>query len=627
MKLTSRHSLVVGLFAVAVGLASPAAAEWRRIESPNFVVVGDVPARALSDVALKFEGFREALTRSLTERPTSTPVPTVIVVFPTDKAFVPFKPIPHGKPVSMSGMFVARPDINYAAVVMDGKSDALGAVFHEYAHVVIANTTRNAPMWLSEGLAEYYSTYELGKNGREGVHGRTLSHHLRRIQNTPPLKMEELMAVDRNSPLYTEKDRRSMFYAQSWALVHRMLRGEPPRTKELASYLDRVSGGAAPLAAWQQIFGKIDVPRELDEYVRRQSLPTGVHTLSEKAAKLDAPDTLLSAADGEAFLAEFLLHMGRYDEATTRLSEAFKLDPASTRLKVLAALLDVARGEHKKANEQLLAIGAPADWLVAYSAATAIAEIVARRSEPPDADQMEKARGLFDVVRKQRGEMANSMVRMATLEVKSAEGPTKDTRTAIERARLMATGREDYVFIHAQVLAGLAEFASARTILGPLMAPAYPQEVRENAKSLMSYILKLESENQARSRASELAAAEPGTAPAGTEPTPSEPTAPANVSGILYRELRVGEQRLEGTLERIECGAKGSAIFHIRMADGITKASGRMSEVDFISYRDDLSSSIGCGSLKSPAAIYLTYRADATKSIDKVAVAIEFRPK
>ena len=626
MKLTSRHWPVVGLLAIAVGLASPAAAEWRRIESPNFVVVGDVPARALSDVALKFEGFREALTRSLTERPTSTPVPTVIVVFPTDKAFVAFKPIPHGKPVSMSGMFVARPDINYAAVVMDGKSDALAAVFHEYAHVVIANTTRNVPMWLSEGLAEYYSTYELGKNGSEGVHGRALSHHLRRIQNTPPLKMEELMAVDRNSPLYTEKDRRSMFYAQSWALVHRMLRGEPPRTKELASYLDLVSGGAAPLAAWQQIFGKIDVPRELDEYVRRQSLPTGVHTLSEKAAKLDG-DSPLSAADGEAFLAEFLLHMGRYDEATTRLSEAFKLDPASARLKVLAALLDVARGEHKKANEQLLSIGAPADWLIAYSAATAIAEIVARRSEPPDADQMEKARGLFDVVRKQRGEMANSMVRMATLEVKSAEGPTKDTRSAIERARLMATGREDYVFIHAQVLAGLAEFASARTILGPLMAPAYPQEVRENARSLTSYILGLESEHQARTRASEQAA-EPPPPVAGVEPSPSDAAArPADQSGLLYRELRVGEQRLEGTLERIECGAKGSAIFHIRTADGITKASGRMSEVDFISYRDDLSTSIGCGPLKSPAAIYLTYLSDITKSIDKVAVAIEFRPK
>jgi len=620
----ARRVLVAGVFTLAAAVASPAAAEWRRIDSPNFVVVGDVPAGTLRNVAVEFEGFREALTRALTERPTSTPVPTVIVVFPTDKAFLPFKPIPQGKPMSMSGMFVARPDVNYAAVVVDAKSDALRALFHEYAHVIIANTTRNAPLWLSEGLAEYYSTYELGKGGREGVHGQTLSHHLRRVQNTPPLKMEELMAVDRKSTLYNEKDRRSMFYAQSWALTHRMLRGEPPRTKELESYLDRVSSGVAALAAWQQIFGKIDVPRELDEYVRRQSLPTGVHTLSEKVAKLDAADTPLSAADGEAFLAEFLLHMGRYDEAATRLSEAFKLDPASPRLKVLAALLDVARGEHKKANDQLLTTGAPADWLVAYSAATAIAEIVARRSEPPDADQMEKARGLFEVVRKQRGEMANSMVRMATLEVKSAEGPSKDTRTAIERARLMATGREDYVFIHAQVLAGLEEFASARTILGPLMAPAYPQEVRDNAKNLMSYIMGLESEHQARTRAAEQAA-EPPTAPADTEPMPSE--APANVSGILYRELRTGEQRLEGMLERIECGANRSAIFHIRMADGITKASGRMSEVDFISYRDDLSSSIGCGPLKSPAAIYLTYRADATKSTNKIAVAIEFRPK
>ena len=96
MNLRARCVLVAGLFALAATVASPAAAEWRRLDSPNFVVVGDVPARALTDVALKFEGFREALTRSLTERPTSTPVPTVIVVFPTDKAFVPFKPIPHG---------------------------------------------------------------------------------------------------------------------------------------------------------------------------------------------------------------------------------------------------------------------------------------------------------------------------------------------------------------------------------------------------------------------------------------------------------------------------------------------------------------------------------------------------
>ena len=620
-----RFQVVVGVFMLLVAATSPASAEWRRLESPNFVVVGDVPARTLHDVAMEFEGFREALTRVLTERPTASPIPTVIVVFPNEKTFIPFKPLPQGKPVSTSGMFVARPDINYVAVVADGKSEPMRAVFHEYAHVVIGNTTRNVPLWVAEGLAEYYSTYALGKNGRDGVHGQTLSHHLRRIQNTPLLKMEELVALDRTSPLYNEKERRSTLYAQSWTLIHRMLRAEPSRTKELGSYIDRVSGGMSPLGAWQQIFAAVDVPRELEEYARRQSLLTATHTLSEKVAKLDTPDTPVGVADAEAFLTEYLLHMGRYDEAATRLTGAFKLDPASVRLKVLSAQLDVARGEHKKANEQLLAVDAAPDWLVDYSAATAIAEIVARRAEPPDADQIEKARSLFEVVRKQRGEMANSIVRMATLEVKSAEGPTKDTRTAIERARLMAMGREDYVLIHSQVLARLSEFASARTILGPLMAPGYSQEVRENARNLMGYILRLESESQDKARASELAVEPPPLGAAETSHTDSAP--PANQSGFLYRELREGEQRLQGTLERIECSAKGTTTFHVRTPEGVTKVGGRMSAVDFISYRGDIPTKIGCGPLKSPPAISLTWRPDANNVSEKVAVAIEFLPK
>ena len=67
--------------------------------------------------------------------------------------------------------------------------------------------------------------------------------------------------------------------------------------------------------------------------------------------------------------------------------------------------------------------------------------------------------------------------------------------------------------------------------------------------------------------------------------------------------------------EILETAVKNWDRRSVQREDNKTKvAAGRMSEVDFISYRDDRSSSIGCGPLKSPAAIYLTYRADATKS-------------
>src|SRR4249920_874101 len=93
-----RDSVRSVLVSLAVILAAaPCTAEWRRLDSPNFTVVGDVSARELRDMAVKFEGFREALSRAISERATAAAVPTIIIVFPNEKAFAPFKPTYQGK--------------------------------------------------------------------------------------------------------------------------------------------------------------------------------------------------------------------------------------------------------------------------------------------------------------------------------------------------------------------------------------------------------------------------------------------------------------------------------------------------------------------------------------------------
>jgi hypothetical protein len=122
-------------------------------------------------------------------------------------AFTPFKPLYQGKPVASAGSFVGRQDANYIAVVTEGDVDRMRIVFHEYAHLVISNVLRHVPAWLSEGLAEFYSTYEL-RGGREAVLGRVIPYHLQRLQETRLLKLDELLSVDRQFPLYNEKDRR-----------------------------------------------------------------------------------------------------------------------------------------------------------------------------------------------------------------------------------------------------------------------------------------------------------------------------------------------------------------------------------------------------------------------------------
>jgi thioredoxin-like negative regulator of GroEL len=629
----------VGLLTAAAVLAAarPIAAEWRRLDSPNFVVVGDVSARTLQDVAVKFEGFRETLTRVLTERATATPVPTVVIVFPSDRAFTPFKPTYKGKPIAISGLFVGSQDANYIAIVADGNPDGLRIVFHEYAHLVVSNVMRSVPSWLSEGLAEYYSTYDVGDGGREAVIGRPIIHHLQRLNETSLLKLDDLLNVDHASPLYNERDRQSVFYAQSWALTHRLLMGEPRRTAELFAYLQRVSEGTPPKQAWEQAFGATNVERELHEYVRRRMFRAVQYKFTEKLAKFDATPTPVSAIDAEAFLSEFLLQQVRPDEVSKRLLSAAKADPEHLRVRTVMAHLDIARSDYENAEKRLLHLGEPTDWLMAYSAGVGIAELVENRRETPSPEHVQAARRLFDVVRQQRGEVPNAAARLAMLEVLSAAGPSAETRTAIERARELAPGREDYAFVHAQVLAHLSEFAAARKILGPLMSSLHEPQVRDAARSLMGHIVQMET--VAQNRKERAAAAASGQRPAdgpaqdSAVSLTSSSNAPSTTrpSGFrpIFRELQAGEHRLEGMLERIECTVAGStAVFHIRTPEGGARATARrMADVDFITYRNDLTGSVGCGPVKPPLPVYLTWRLDGTTPEVKLAVAIEFLPK
>ena len=537
--------MTTGLLAAFVAIAAPCAAEWRRIDSPNFAVVGDVSERTLRSVAVKFEGFRETLTRVLTERATATPVPTVVIVFPSDRAFTPFKPTYQGKPVPISGLVVASQDANYIAIVADGGVDGLRVVFHEYAHLVVSNVMRNVPTWLNEGLAEFYSTYELGDGGREAVLGRPIVHHLQRLQDTQLLKLDDLLNVDEQSPLYNEANRSSVFYAQSWALAHRILLGEPRRMTELGTYLQQVTEGIPPAQAWQQAFGAANMDRELNEYVRNRSFKAVQYKFPDKLAKFDTAVTAVPAADAEAFLAEFLIQQERIDEAAARLSLAAKLDPESVRVKVAGALLAVARAEDDNAGTRLLAVS-PTDWLAAYSALMGIAAMVEDRDGTASPEQLFAARRLVAIVGQHRPQVPNALARLAMMELRSAAGPTKETLRAIERARLMASGREDYAFIHAQVLAGLSDFDAARKVVGPLMSPAYPPAVRESARNLMRQVLRLQTAAQSSSgRSTEPGAAAPSAAEGARSERPE--------SGLSRAAGRRAAPRRRARAHRVPC--------------------------------------------------------------------------
>lgn len=612
-----------------LGAATPGSAEWRRIDSPNFTVIGDVGARTLRDVAMKFEGFRETLTRVLTERATSTAVPTIVIVFPSDRSFTPFKPLYQGKPVSdIAGLFVGRQDANYIAVLNQSQTDdGMRIVFHEYAHLVVSNVLRTVPPWLNEGLAEFYSTYEVSSDGREALIGRPIAHHLLELNESTLLKLGDLINVDHQSPLYNERNRRSVFYAQSWALTHRLLLGEPRRTPGLFVYLDGITQGLTPADAWQKAFGAANVERELREYVRGRSFRAVKYKFPEKLASFDAWPVPLAPADAEAFLADFLYQQGRLDEALARVAAADKLSPANPRALTIRSLIEIAKGERDAGAKHLTAI-TPDDWLVAYTAAVGLVELFESRRETPADDQVQAARTLFDYVSQHHTEIPNVNARLAMLELRSAAGPTQEGRSAIERARLMVPGREDYALLHAQILARLKDYLAARNVIGPLMSGAYPPHVRDSARDLMRYVLQLERFDQKRT-AADVSSSSARSHP-DAPPTDSAAASKALTSDLrpIFRDLKEGEQRIEGVLERIECGARGAATFHVRTQTGVeTLITRSIPDVEFLTYRDDLTGSVKCGPLKPALPVMVTWRLDAAGKGVKTVVAIEFPPR
>ena len=490
--------LAVLAFAVLISAAAPCGAEWRRLDSPNFTVIGDVGARELRDLAVKFEGFRESLGRALGARATAAAVPTVIIVFPTDKAFSPFKPTYQGKPrADVRGFFVPGANINYILMESGGGERV---VFHEYAHLIVSNTMSNPPVWLNEGLAEFYSTFRLidGKRAQIGV---AIGDHLIALRTNARVPLQELLKVDQRSPLYNEAARASIFYAEAWALTHMILNGEPSRVTELSSYLRSVADGKPESRAWEETFGTERTERDFREYLTRDLFNTVVIDFPEKVVQFSATPTLLAPADVAAFLGAYLASHRQDDETSVLLEQALKIDPASPRAAVAMAELEMRRQQYGAAEKRLTGIRKTDDWLVAYSAAMTMSDLAGVGiAGSPNTELIQAARRQLDVVQGDRGEVPNVLAHRAALELTGPDPPTVEASASIARARALAPGRYDYAFVQAQIFSRRGEFDAARAAIAPLMSGLYPPGVRDSARSLMGYVVAAEERRRTGAR-------------------------------------------------------------------------------------------------------------------------------
>ncbi|WP_422925391.1 DUF1570 domain-containing protein [Singulisphaera sp. PoT] len=112
---------------------------------------------------------------------------------------------------------------------------------HEATHALLNVVYGDLPLWLDEGLAEYFE----GPTGRQGVnaeHLAKLPHDLAAGWSPNLANLESLKTVREMTP----RD-----YRESWAWVHYLLNDSKPGSKALFAYLNDLSRdpNAAPLSS------------------------------------------------------------------------------------------------------------------------------------------------------------------------------------------------------------------------------------------------------------------------------------------------------------------------------------------------------------------------------------------
>jgi cytochrome c-type biogenesis protein CcmH/NrfG len=636
------------LWLLALSLPIEAAAKWTQLQSENFLFIGDASEGQIRRVAERLEQFRDALLRVLPGASAQSPVPTVVLVFETDRSMTPVKPLFRGKPIELAGYFQSGEDVNYIAVNGEFLDLAVLTIFHEYAHFLVINSQGRVPVWVGEGLAELYEITQQLDGGKSVVIGRAPAHHISLLQRSTMMPIKELVAVDQRSSVYNEGNRRGVLYAQSWALVHYLTLGNRTRAPQFRKYLSAIQSGTPDQEAFAAVFGDdtATLDRELFEYVRQFTYPAVRLDFPEKSASTSVPrGKTLDDDEADAYLADMQARVNRVDEARTRVAAIQKRDPKVGRASMVLGAIDLRENRLSDALGHLekAAALAPDDFIVqsAYGRGL-VTQMSEARADPEGAatilPQARLALGRAATI-SPRSARAAWMLAYAEL---VGGGDVPAAIVTLERAVQLDPSREEYRLLLAQARMREGEYDKATALLGPLMGAGRMADTRAEARRILTEVANFRVAREAGAAAppirsslmASLAAPPAPVPPGGSTAVPIDEAGLADLrrmagraTGLVLRPVQAGELRVLGTFDAIDC-VNGSVVLRVS-SDGRVLAlrTKQLADVDFISHRSSTPGEVNCGPQKSRDRVYATYRPDgAAGGIAGQAVAIEVLP-
>lgn len=389
--------LAAGLAGLAVTAGAAAVpefarnAEWLEFHTRNFTVFTDAGTGAALDVGENLERFAAALGVINPGLRTVSPLPTTVYVFRNQAELDAYRP---ARSENLVAYFIGTEDHNL--LVINGSPEGerrSGVVFHEFVHCFLSANFPAVPMWLNEGLAEYYSTCRLSRGRAE--FGKPEMYVVEWMKGRAPISVGMMFAMTPSSPAYRkDNELRNQFYSQSFLLTHALQSPSGGRAERFDRFLARLHDGAVPLLAFREQFPESEwdpMVQGLSAYLDRIEF--------EDTRRVDVPAIPGSAsdprpvgvADAAIRLGELCLTLDREQSgaAAAHFQAALDADPGSATAQVFLGLARDLAGRTAEAEAcyaRALA-AAPNDPRVPVLAARGTMRRLIRRNEesaPPE---------------------------------------------------------------------------------------------------------------------------------------------------------------------------------------------------------------------------------------------------
>jgi tetratricopeptide (TPR) repeat protein len=346
---------IAGLLSAVVprpAAARPQNPEWVEVRSPNFHIVSDAPEAKAQQLARDFEQVRQVYMRAVPGLENRAGLPLLVLAAKNEKTLKSLLPeYWEGHRARPLGVYVGGPERNFVALRLDAPGrHPYHIVYHEYFHFLMRLNYPVLPLWLSEGLAEFWSYVTVSAD--KVTLGQPSREHLDLLRHHGLLPLEVLFQVGQSSPLYNDEDKAGLFYAQSWLLVHYLMLGEGEHAgrERIDRLLELLRTEESLAEVHRRIFPRPEqLLRELSDYLRsdfRQELSVPA---PEGMADVQFPSRRLALAEAIALRANFHAHTNRPAEARALVEQALRLDPYQPLAHEAMGYLYYMRGESEEA--------------------------------------------------------------------------------------------------------------------------------------------------------------------------------------------------------------------------------------------------------------------------------------